>query len=239
MLEASPAQARDTTGRVRILVVNVLIKNRQAARLRQVVEAARPDVLLAMETDAWWVRALQPLRPRYPYRVELPRADSYGMVLYSHLPLADTQVQDLMQRGVPSIRTTLRLPGGRAVTFFGVHPTPPIPDNYPDGVGRRSLALDRVAGFVRRQAGPAIVAGDFNDVPWSATTHHLTRGSALRDVRVGRGYYATFDADSRVMRWPLDQFFVTAQFRVVALRRLPDVGSDHFPLLAEFVLVAD
>ena len=237
--EASAALARDTTGHVRVLVVNAFMKNREDARLRQVVEAARPDVLLVMETNAWWVRALQPLRARYPYRVELPRADTYGMVLYSRLPLADTQVQDLQQRDVPFIRTTLRLPGGRGVTFFGVHPTPPIPDTYPDGVGRRSIALERVAAFVRQHPGPAIVAGDFNDVPWSATTHQLSRGSTLRDVRRGRGFYATFDAKSLIMRWPLDQFFVTPQFRVVAVRRLPDVGSDHFPLLVELALVAD
>ena len=237
--EASPAQARATTGRVRIMLVNVLISNRQAARLRQAVEAARPDVLLAMETSAWWVRALQPLRAAYPYHLELPREDSYGMVLYSRLPLSHTQVQDLRQNSVPSICTTLRLPGGQAVTFFAVHPSPPIPDTYPDGVGERSIALGKVATFVRQQPRPAIVAGDFNDVPWSGTTHQLSRGSPLRDTRRGRGFYATFDANSRLMRWPLDQFFVTPQFRVVSLRRLPDVGSDHFPLVAEFVLAAE
>ena len=234
--DASPAQAHDSTGRVRVLVVNVLIKNRQDARLRQMVEAARPDVLLAMETNAWWVRALQPLRPRYPYRVELPREDSYGMVLYSRFPLASTQVQDLRQHRVPSISTTLRLPDGRSVTFFAVHPTPPIPDTYPDGVGERSIALGKVATFVRQHPEPAIVAGDFNDVPWSGTTHQLSRGSTLADARRGRGFYATFDADSHLMRWPLDQFFVTPQFRLVSLQRLADVGSDHFPIMAEFVL---
>ncbi len=238
--EASPAQARDSTGRVRVMLVNVLITNRQDARLRQVVEAARPDVLLAMETDAWWVRALQPLGANYPYRVELPRKDAYGMVLYSRFPLADTQVQDLRQNKVPSIRTTLRLPGGRAVLFYGVHPTPPIPSSkYPDGVDKRNITLGKVADFVRQQPQPAIVAGDFNDVPWSGTTHKLSRGSPLLDTRRGRGFYATFDANSHLMRWPLDQFFVTPQFRVVSLKRLPDVGSDHFPMLAEFALAAD
>lgn len=198
-------------------------------------------MLLALETDAWWVRALRPLQPAYPYRVELPRADAYGMVLYSRLPLADTQVQDLMQRGVPSIRTTLRLPDGRAVTFFGIHPTPPIPDNYPDGVGRRSVALLEVATYVHQHPQPAIVAGDFNDVPWSGTTRRLTTVGQLSDVRIGRGLYPTFDVHAYVdlARWPLDHFFVTRQFRVVAFERLPDVGSDHFPLYAELALAAN
>lgn len=83
-----------------------------------------PDLLLALEPDAWW--PLWPLRPAYLYRIELPRASASGMILYSRLPLAHAQVQNLLQGGVLSIRTRLRLPDGRQVTFFGIHPTPPL-----------------------------------------------------------------------------------------------------------------
>ncbi len=224
------------TSRLRILVVNVWIKNRQGERLRHLVQAVRPDVLLALEPDAWWAQALRPLQPRYPYRIELPRDDAYGMILYSRWPLAATQVQDLLQRGVPSIRTRLRLPDGRQVTFFGIHPTPPIPDNYPDGVGLRGRALRQVAADVRADTLPTIVAGDFNDVSWSGTIHQLTQTGQLHDVSLGRGLYNTFDARSPLARWPLDHFFVSRQFRVVTLKRLPDVGSDHFPLYIELAL---
>ncbi|TPG72065.1 endonuclease/exonuclease/phosphatase family protein [Hymenobacter nivis] len=237
--DATPAQARDSTNRLRILVINVLIKNREDARLRRLVQALRPDVVLALEPDDWWAQALKPLHASYPYRVELPRADAYGLILYSRLPLAATQVQDLLQRGVPSVRTRLRLPSGREVDFFGIHPTPPIPDNYPDGVGLRGLALHKVATMVRGNARPTIVAGDFNDVSWSGTIAQLTQDGQLRDVNRGRGFYNTFDARSHLARWPLDHFFVSAPWRVVELKRLPDVGSDHFPLYVELALSAE
>ncbi|RZK51286.1 MAG: endonuclease, partial [Hymenobacter sp.] len=232
--DAGPGAA--PASRLRILVVNVLIKNREDERLRQLVQNIRPDVLLALEPDAWWARALQPLRPDYPYRVELPRQDAYGMILYSRLPLADTQVQDLLQPGVPSIRTHLRLPDGREITFFGIHPTPPIPDNYPDGVGKRGIALSKVASQVQHDERPTIVAGDFNDVSWSSTIRQLTRTGQLHDISLGRGFYNTFDANSVLARWPLDHFFVSAPFEVIMLQRLPDVGSDHFPLYTELAL---
>jgi len=236
---ATLGQARDSTNRLRILVINVLIKNRQGARLRQLVQATQPDVLLALEPDAWWAQALKPLQASYPYRVELPRPDAYGLLLYSRLPLAATQVQDLLQRGVPSVRTRLRLPSGRQVDFFGIHPTPPIPDNYPDGVGLRGMALGKVADLVRTNTLPTIVAGDFNDVSWSGTIHQLTRAAPLHDVSRGRGLYNTFDARSHLARWPLDHFFVSSQWRVITLKRLPDVGSDHFPLYIELALSAE
>jgi endonuclease/exonuclease/phosphatase (EEP) superfamily protein YafD len=236
--KAVPDAAPNAPFRLRILVINVLMTNRQDARLRQLVQAIQPDVLLALEPNAWWAQALAPLRASYPYRVELPRDDAYGLLLYSRLPLAGTQVQDLLQRGVPSVRTRLRLPDGRQVTFFGIHPTPPIPDNYPDGVGLRGMALRKVAELVRQDSLPTIVAGDFNDVSWSGTIRQLTRLGQLHDVSRGRGFFNTFNARIPLARWPLDHFFVSQPFQVVELRRLPDVGSDHFPLLIELALPA-
>ncbi len=232
VLDARPGAA----GRLRILFINVLMTNRQDARLRQLVTDTQPDVLLALEPDDWWAQALRPLQPSFPYRVELPRADAYGMILYSRLPMAHTQVQNLLQHGVPSIRTRLRLPDGRQVTFFGIHPTPPIPDTYPDGVGLRGQALQKVTNVVRQSERPSIVAGDFNDVSWSSTIHQLTRDGELHDASLGRGLFNTFDARSHLARWPLDHFFVSEPFQVVALKRLPDVGSDHFPLYIELAL---
>jgi len=207
---------------------NVLITNRQDARLRQLVTEQQPDVLLALEPDAWWAQALRPLQPAYPCRVELPRPDAYGIILYSRLPLADTQVQDLLQNGVPSVRTHLRLPDGHQITFYGVHPTPPIPDNYPDGVGRRGQALRKVAHTVRLDTLPSIVAGDFNDVSWSSTIHQLTRDGELHDVRLGRGLYNTFDACSHLARWPLDHFFVRG-CRVKEIRYNFEHGTPRIP----------
>lgn len=235
--DATPAQARDSTSRVRVLIINVLISNRQDARLRQLVQDTHPDVLLAMETDAWWTRALRPLHSAYPYRIELPRADAYGLALYSRLPLLHPHTQDLEQPGVPSVITGMRLADGRTFTFFGIHPTPPIPDNYPDGVGLRNVVLHKVARILRQTPGPTLVAGDFNDVSWSKTTYQLVAEGPVHDVSVGRGFYPTFSAHlPPLLHWPLDHFFVTPQFRVVSLTRPPAVGSDHFPMLVEISL---
>lgn len=78
---------------------------------------------------------------------------------------------------------------------------------------------------------PVIVAGDFNDVAWSHTTHLFQRISGLLDPRVGRGFINTFDTGNRLLRFPLDHVFASRHFLLVELRRLPDIGSDHFPLL--------
>jgi endonuclease/exonuclease/phosphatase (EEP) superfamily protein YafD len=83
---------------------------------------------------------------------------------------------------------------------------------------------------IHRSPEPSVVAGDLNDVAWSCTTRMFQRISGLIAPRLGRGLHNTFNARSRVMRWPLDPIFFDQEFRLVRLERLPESGSDHFPM---------
>lgn len=90
--DATAAQVADTTARLRLLEANVLQKNNRADLLLARVARQRPDLVLALETDQRWMTALRPLRRTYPYFIELPRPNTYGMVLYSRLPLIEPRV---------------------------------------------------------------------------------------------------------------------------------------------------
>lgn len=222
---------------VKILIANVLITNKEAEKFVDVIKEAKPDLLLAMEVDKWWVEQLKTLEDEFPYTMMYPLDNAYGMALYSKLPLENEEIMFLNKKDVPSFYAEIMLESGENFGFFGVHPVAPVPSKkYPDNVGEKEVGLIKIGKMVTKQNLPVIVAGDFNDVSWSHTTRLFEGKGALNNVRMGRGLYNSFDAHSTIMRWPLDHFFVTGEFSLVNLERLPKFGSDHFPILAEFVL---
>ena len=223
---------------VSILLSNVLMNNRESAKLINAVKDSDPDIFLAMEVNQWWLEELETLKESHPHAMEQPNNEAYGMALYSRFPLKEKQLKYLKHEKVPSFHVKVELQTGKSFMLHAVHPVAPMPsDKYPDNVGEAEVELLAVGDMVANENNPAIVAGDFNDVSWSRTGRLFEESGDLRNVRIGRGLYNSFDANSRIMRWPLDHFFVTKEFQLADLKKLGKVGSDHFPVYAEFVLV--
>ena len=61
--------------------------------------------------------------------------------------------------------------------------------------------------------------------------------SHLLDPRLGRGTYATFNANWPLLKWPLDHVFFDASFQLLAMEVLEDIGSDHLPVLASLCFI--
>jgi endonuclease/exonuclease/phosphatase (EEP) superfamily protein YafD len=221
-----------TDARLRIITSNVQQENREHDLWLSVVRSKAPDLVLALETDEGWEKALAALDEEYPYRVRHVQSNKYGMMLFSRLRLEDLSVQFLVQPDIPSIHTRVRLRNGKTVDFYGVHPRPPEPIRGEDA-SARDAELIVLGRKIRQAPQAAIVAGDLNDVAWSQTTDLFLKVSGLCDPRVGRGFYSTFPAHLPWLRAPLDHFFHSDSFRLVDLRLLDRVGSDHLPVLIE------
>jgi endonuclease/exonuclease/phosphatase (EEP) superfamily protein YafD len=216
-----------------VLISNVLMENEEHDRLLKVVEESDPDVVLAVETDEKWARAMEPLAARYPYVVRQPQDNYYGLMLFSRLPLMEPRVEFLVQDDVPSVHTALQLPSGEWVALHGLHPRPPEPIRDQDSTPRDAelVLVGRAIGDAENR--PTLVVGDLNDVAWSPTTRLFLRLSGMLDPRVGRGLYSSYNANNPLFRYPLDHIFHSDHFRLVKLRRLPSIGSDHFPMLVQ------
>jgi endonuclease/exonuclease/phosphatase (EEP) superfamily protein YafD len=203
------------------------MENRKTAEFLELAEKQDADLILLAETDEFWCSSVKPLAAKYPYKVEVPLPNTYGLCLYSKLPLTQSEVKYLVEPDIPSIHTYVTLPSGQKIKLYCIHPEPP---DLKKSTKDRDAELVIVAKEISTLNEPVIVAGDLNDVAWSSTTKLFGRLSKCNDPRVGRGLLNTFNARYLLFRWPLDHYFVSTHFTLNKIERLPFIGSDHFPI---------
>lgn len=222
----SNMQAKDNS--FTLLVSNVRMDSDDKVSFRALVKKYNPDILLINEPDQLWAKAISKLDGDFPYSIKYPLNNSYGMMLLSKLPLTDSAVNFLVKDDIPSIFTKITLSSGIIIDFYGVHPEPPVPgtDTY-----ERDTELLIIGNKIRASTKPTIVAGDMNDVGWSGTSKLFRKYSKLVDPREGRGLYTTFNVSVPLLRYPLDHIFYSKEFGLLWLKKLEDIGSDHYPLL--------
>ncbi len=231
--EVLDATINTKTSKIKLLTANVLQKNENNERLIAIIKELNADVMVFTEANNRWQDVIvKHLSVDYKYKVELPLDNTYGILMYSKFELIQPEIKFMVTDSIPSIHSKLRLPSGDVIQLFAVHPTPPMPQENPLSTDR-DAELMKTSKLARESQLPVIVIGDFNDIPWSPTTLLFQNTSELLDVRVGRGFYNTFNAKKSFLRWPLDHIFVSPEFRLVALRACESIDSDHFPYYVE------
>lgn len=221
---------------LRVLLVNLKRGNEQLAPLRDLVGETQPHLMLAVETDQWWDRQLDTLNDTFPYRLKAvdDARNFFGMHLLSRLPIVDGQIRYLADNDVPSVVADIDVPGpAQTLRFVGLHPRPP---QIGETAEHRDLQLTAGAELAAAAPGPAVIAGDFNAVPWERIFHAMAEIGDMRDPRVGRGLYNTYQIDGVGTAWPLDHILVRGVAGLTDFRRGPDIGSDHLPVLATLCL---
>lgn len=228
-----------TNGSLSVMVANVQESNERAKEFLDVVSAADPDVLLILETDAWWNAHLEPLNAMFAQAVQHVPEDhgAFGMHLFSKLDLVTPEFRFLFDAYTPSVFTGLRLPSGATVRLLGLHPRPPQAWSQPTTM--RDAHLLSAALEARDSDAPTILAGDFNAVPWERVNRRAMRIGGLLDPRVGRGLYPTFRTGGVLVSWPIDQILFQQEFVLVDFEKLPPFGSDHYPILVELCHAPD
>lgn len=227
--EVQQSHSTDPAIRLSLVVSNVLQTNRQSDRVLAQIREADPDVVLFCEVDDWWEARLDALATSHPYVVRHPLSNTYGLLLRSRLDLSEASVDFLVKPDNPSIQAKVVLRNGTRVWLNCVHPPPPVPGES-DESSERDSALLMVGRRVSQATGPVVVCGDLNDVAWSHTTRLFQKISGLLEPRKGRGFVSTFHARYPGCRVPIDHVFHSKHFRLVRMRRLKYVGSDHFPV---------
>jgi endonuclease/exonuclease/phosphatase (EEP) superfamily protein YafD len=199
------------------------------------IRSEKPDVLMLEEVAGAGVPVVAALAADYPYKVtcEVSRFPCPVVILSKRRPIAEGQTRGDPDH--PQIAWARFHAGGGDYTVAATHVTWPLPDK------RQSRLMEGLAGKLKSlNAGSMILGGDFNATPWSVPMRKLDRAvglvrrtHALPTWPAGRITTLRFPWPTPVL--PIDHVFTSADWRVVSLKRGPDLGSDHFPIVAVLV----
>jgi len=219
-----------------IMMSNVKMDNEKYTEYLELVDKSNPDVILLNEVNEKWVRAISRLDHTFPYHIKHPQEDTYGMMLYSKYKLHDVELNFLVEKNIPSIYARLELPSGNLVSLHCLHPEPPKvgSDTY-----ERDTEILLIGKRIIEENRPCVVIGDLNDVAWSYTSDLFQKRCNLMDPREGRGFYNTYNVFVPLLRFPLDHFFYTQDFRYIRLQKLEPFGSDHYPIMLKLEYVPE
>ncbi|MHC5113536.1 MAG: endonuclease/exonuclease/phosphatase family protein [Planctomycetota bacterium] len=223
---------------VRILIVNVLKSNGDAACVLEYIEERDPDVLILQEVDDGWMRHLAPLRATLPHSVEALRPDDFGIALLSRLaPARGGEVVTLGTAGLPSLACTFERDGS-AFTLIATHPLPPVRELNARLRDEQIADLASLLEVGASRGETYVVAGDLNASMWSTPYRDLIERSGLRNAREGFGVLGTWAPRGRgwLGRVPIDHCLHSPDIAVARCATGPSIGSDHLPLEVDLVL---
>ncbi len=227
------AQPVSTNSAFRLMNANVLTANMHYSQLGRIIQDTKPDLICLQEVDVRWINGLAPFLKQWPYRLEVPQNDNFGLAFYSRLPLQSAQVVHFAVKrtsfSMPSIVARLEW-AGQPLTLIVTHPLPP----EQSGV-RNAQLLD--LGHRRDQFGKRlIVSGDLNTSPWSPVFQTLLQQARLRDSQMSNGIQPSWRVENWLIAIPIDHVLVSPEFKVIQRQIGPDFGSDHRPVIVDLAL---
>ncbi|GAB5470179.1 MAG: endonuclease/exonuclease/phosphatase family protein [Rhodospirillales bacterium] len=157
------------------------------------------------------------------------RAETTPVVPLAGWDLAETALPD-RRKAAAGLTAEVALDRGQRLRLFNVHLSWPLPA----AIQRRQFrwVAERLADF---PPGPRLLAGDFNATPWSFGLAGFE--SDLPLTRITQGNFS-WPAGRRLPFpvVPIDQIYAGPAFQVLSVERGPEVGSDHYPILARLRL---
>jgi len=227
----NPLTQKDTEFALNVLNMNINTANSRFDDTLAIVRKVDPTILVLLEVNDRWIEQLSSLQQNYRYTLLLPRANNFGVALYSKIPFKDISDKRLQYVSRPAIDVELDLQE-TTVRLIGIHSLPPTSKPR---VAQRDILLRNTADVVAESNGPTIVVGDFNISMWSPAFKDFMQRSALINPRIGRGVFPTWPAHILALT-PIDHILVSQEFAIHSLESVPIPGSDHLGMYARLTL---
>lgn len=217
-------------------VMNLRWNNPGKEAIAQRILELDPDIVLLTEHSYGWADALRPLDERYPHKLDCPEWGIIGgSTILSKFPPSQNASPTYCGFYASAGFTGYQI-NGQPVTLGIVHLRWPWPASGPE-------MIDRLEPALRELPENALIAGDFNSATWTHSVRRFARMGALDVVDgIGPTWAPGFVIGGSYLqfpRWtglPIDNAMAKGNVRIVSAKRLEDLGSDHLPIVIEFVV---
>jgi endonuclease/exonuclease/phosphatase (EEP) superfamily protein YafD len=225
---------RSPNRNLRVMVSNVLTSNQRYGDFIDYVRSTNPEILVVMEVDLKWQQQLESLKASLPYTFVRPSSDNFGIAIFSKFPLVKPQEQSWGDgiAVVSSLTANIEVVD-RVITLIATHPVPPLNAEY---FKSRNSHMEAMSKFINKLGNEAIVMGDLNMSMWSPYYRNFVDLSQLKNTRQGFGIQPSWPVNLPLLRIPLDHCLVTSKIKVVNNQIGKDIGSDHYPLIADLAI---
>lgn len=223
---------KSLTETTKIVCINLLSSNRQFEDVEEYIKQTDPDLIVLQEFNNLWQMMLEPKLKAYKYRLTIPRADNFGIAVYSKINISELEELKIGDAGVPSIQGDILL-GSSTVRLITTHPLPPVDTWYFD---HRNTQLSELGTLVSVLDHEVIVIGDLNTSSFSTHFKELISKSGLIDTRKGFGQLTTWPTWFNLARTTLDHCLVSKGISVKSREVGEDIGSDHLPIFVELAV---
>ncbi|HEY5807030.1 MAG TPA: endonuclease/exonuclease/phosphatase family protein, partial [Povalibacter sp.] len=222
-----------TAADFRFVTFNKYWRNQAPQRIGRFIEDSGADVFVLQEvSSAQTVQDVVGQLPSYPHVYAVPDPP-LGSVILSRWPIIERQTIELAPGGARVAKVVIDW-HGRRLTVIGAHLHWPL---GPQVTRLRNSELEELAQLARHTRGPLLIGGDFNITPWSQNFERAIAGTSLRDCVRGQGWISTWPTQFAPLGLRIDHCLYSEHWRVVSVRRGPILGSDHYPMINDLVLL--
>lgn len=213
----------NTEHKIKIGLFNVFTSNNKYSKLKTQIEREKPDIVILQEVNSEWINNISDLKNDYPYFIEFPQKDNFGIALYSKIKPINTDIEFWSEYYLPVIKTEILL-NGQKTTIYGIHTLPPTGKEY---FKTRNEMLSKMETLTDNNT---IFAGDFNTTIYSKTFKNNFKNlyDAQKTAKNPNGTWNAFWF--KPFRIILEHILYTKNLKVSDFKTGESFGSDHLPV---------